>query len=87
MNLLYQQNEEIKTSGEMSILQHTENLLFEIPEIEYNRTSSLEKTPKQIIWEISLPYKKNITSIKEIWEITEKLPSLTQLVITERGNE
>lgn len=70
--------EEIKAEYTAPIMTHTENLLLEIPD---NRTSSVERTPKQITWEMSLP------SITEIWEITEKLPSLTQLVIEERENE
>jgi len=59
----------------------TENILFKIPEEEYNRTSSLEITPKQIIWEIHNP------DIEEIYKITDKLQPLTQLVVEERENE
>jgi len=69
------------------IREHIENLLLETLDIDYSNTSSLEKTPKQIIWEIRLPYREDFSNIENIWKITKKLPSLTQLVIEERENE
>ncbi len=85
---LYQKKEEIKAEHTAPIIVPTENLLLKISGIDFNNILDPEEiSPKQIIWEVNLPYAGNTPDIREIWEITEKLPSLTQLVIEERENE